>query len=740
MILGPTVIILAGVFGSVALLVYSIAGQRPAGIKLGRMSYAVMTALVTFAAVYLMYLFLTYRFEFQYVFAYSSLSLPLEYTISSFWGGQEGTFLLWLFFGVLLGWTVIARARHYERWAMAFYIFVQIFLIVVLAVRSPFAPTGFEVTDGRGLNPLLQNPWMVIHPPIVFLGFAALAIPFAYAMAALATREYVSYPQRVLPWVGLGVITLGAGIFLGGYWAYKTLGWGGYWGWDPVENSSLIPWVVALALLHGLLVQRRQNKLVRTNLLLAILALLLVVYGTFLTRSGVLADFSVHSFTDLGINAYLVGFMLLLAVGCVGLLLWRARSISADRLDPNPTSRESGLTLGLLVLLAIALLVLLGTSAPLLTRVFGDPANVTLAYYRSISIPAGIALLLLLVLVPFTRAGKTPAEELIKQTVWPVAGASAVTILVILAANLQFYDLVLVFLGLWVVGVSIYKVIRMPRLSLLRAAGPIAHLGFAVMVLGIVASSNYTSTQRVNLQTGIPETVMGYDITYMSRVDSARVEDSYLNLEVTAEGRTQSIRPKMYFSEYTKSVMRNPHVIEGLTEDVYFAPLELQTIEEPGGNTRLELAQGQTAVSGDYTITFEGYEMGDHEANQIVVGARLTVAGLDDTVNVTPQYISGPGDQVSSPVQTIPGSELAVSLERIMVESRSVLLAISDPALADSPGKELLSLEISRKPLISLVWLGIALVTVGSVLSFFRRWLQLKQPVPETSSPPTLIK
>jgi cytochrome c-type biogenesis protein CcmF len=567
-----------------------------------------------------------------------------------------------------------------------------------------------------------------------------LAIPFAYAMASLAAREYDSFPRLVLPWVGLGVVTLGIGIFLGAYWAYKTLGWGGYWGWDPVENSSLIPWVITLALLHGLLVQRRQNKLVRTNLLLAILALLLVVYGTFLTRSGVLADFSVHSFTDLGINVYLVGFMLLLVIGCPGLLLWRARSISTDRLDPNPTSREFGLTLGLLVLVVISFLVLLGTSAPLLTRIFGDPANVTLAYYSSISIPAGIALLLLLVVIPFTRAGRTSANELIKKAFWPAVAATVVTIIVVLMADLQFSDLVLIFFGVWALGTNIHAIILLPRLTLLRVGGPLAHFGFALMVLGIVASSNYGSAQRVTLQTGVPNAAMGYEMTYLSRVNSTRVEDGYLNIRLISKGRTQFARPKLYYAEYTNSVMRNPHVIEGLLRDIYIAPLDLQTIEEPGGITRLELAQNKPVVSGDYTITFVGFEMGDHEADQIAVGARLTVAGPDDTGKVIPRYISGPGNQVSSPPLTIPGAGLTISLERIKVESHSVQVAIHNPAMAASPGKELLTLEISRKPLISLIWLGITLVTLGAVLSFFRRWSHLKGSMAENPAPPTAIK
>jgi cytochrome c-type biogenesis protein CcmF len=726
MFFGQTIIILAGVCATTSLLAYALAGRRPLGIKLGRICFALLGVLVTAAAVYLLYLFLTHRFDFRYVFAYSSLDLPMKYTISSFWGGQEGTFLLWLLFGALLGWAVIARSRHYERWAMVFYLLVQLFLIAVLIVRSPFAPTGFEAADGRGLNPLLQNPWMVIHPPIVFLGFAALAIPFGYAMGSLVVKDYVSFPRLVFPWVAVGVVTLGTGIFLGGYWAYKTLGWGGYWGWDPVENSSLIPWLVALALLHGLLIQKRGPRLVKTNLGLAIFALALVIYGTFLTRSGVLADFSVHSFTDLGINAYLVGFLLLLVTVCPVLLIVRTRSIITEKLDSSPTSRDSGLTLGLLILLATALLVLLGTSAPLLTRLFGDPANVDLSYYQAISIPAGLALLLLLIVVPFTRAGNTAKAELFQRMLWPGVAAAIITIITILLVDLRFADVSLIFLGVWAAGANVLAVLLMPRKTISHMGGRIAHIGLAAMVLGIVASSNYSSVQRVGLQTGVPENVMGYEMTYISRVDAPRLEDSYLNVRLASAGDTIYARPQVFVSEFTNAEMRHPHVVEGPAGDLYLAPLDLQVLEESGGQARLELVRDKPAPFGEYTFTFQTFEMGEHSQEEIAVGARLQVAGPTDTVIAVPRYISGAGGAVRSPEEQVPGTGLRVFLEGIAVENRSVLLRIVDPARANEPGKEVLTLEVTRKPLISLVWLGLVLMTLGASISFFRRWSQLE--------------
>jgi cytochrome c-type biogenesis protein CcmF len=239
--------------------------------------------------------------------------------------------------------------------------------------------------DGQGLNPLLQNPWMVIHPPVMFIGYASLGIPFAFAIAALWMQRYDEWTKVSMPWVLLSLGSLGTAIMLGGYWAYETLGWGGYWGWDPVENASLVPWLATLALTHGMLLQRGRGRFRRLNLVLAIASFLLVVYATFLTRSGVLADFSVHSFVDLGITGMLVfnmGFFLLMSVG---LLLYRWREIPAEVGDEPFISRTIFFVVGILLTILIGVVVLFGTSAPLISRLWGAPAQVGPDFYNRIT-------------------------------------------------------------------------------------------------------------------------------------------------------------------------------------------------------------------------------------------------------------------------------------------------------------------------------------------------------------------
>ena len=267
------------------------------------------------ASVLLMSRLLTHDFRLSYVASYSGRDLPFYYLFSTFWAGQEGSFLLWLFWGSIIGLFVLRSAKEQESPVMIVYVASFIGIVAILVKQSPFRFLGQIPPDGQGLNPLLQDPWMVIHPPVMFSGFASLSVPFAFAIAALWSKRWDGWVVRAMPWALFTFVTLGTAILMGGYWAYKTLGWGGYWAWDPVENTSLVPWLATVALVHGMFLQKAREKHRKINIILAILAFCCILYGTFLTRSGVLADFSVHSFIDLGITGWLVGIIVVFLVG-----------------------------------------------------------------------------------------------------------------------------------------------------------------------------------------------------------------------------------------------------------------------------------------------------------------------------------------------------------------------------------------------------------------------------------------
>src|SRR5436305_10749865 len=268
--------------------------------------------------------------------------------------------MIWLFWGTMLGLLVRRTTGRSEPAVMGIYTLTLLGLLLILVRENPFLMLRHTPVDGQGLNPLLQDNWMVIPPPIMFIGYAASAIPFAFAMAALWRRKYDGWAARAFPWALGGFLVLGTAILMGGYWAYKTLGWGGYWGWDPVENASYIPWLFGTVLIHGLYLERTKGRFRRANYVFTFLTYISVLYGTFLTRSGVLADFSVHSFVDLGISGWLIGLMAFFMLGGLYLLVTRLKDVPTEKVEDPMLSRGSFMMLATITLSVCALVVAVG--------------------------------------------------------------------------------------------------------------------------------------------------------------------------------------------------------------------------------------------------------------------------------------------------------------------------------------------------------------------------------------------
>lgn len=373
-------------------------------LSAARYSFQGSVLLILLFCATLLYLILTHQFQYTYVWNYSSTTLPLPLLISTFYAGQEGSFSLWTLYTALLGIFLLGYTarRGYEQDLMPVWSLIQAFLLTMLIIKSPFTmiwdafpdnlvhtgplPPGTANTvwldkaagvwaqfpaEGKGLNPLLQNYWMVIHPQILFSGFTAMAVPYAFALAGLLRRDFNGWIITARPWIIYGAAVLGTGIILGGYWAYETLGWGGYWGWDPVENSSLIPWLISIASIHTILAQSHSGAFPRTNFVLAMACFLAVMYSTFLTRSGVLGETSVHSFVDPGMWAYwfLLGFIALFASVGGGMLASRWKQIPRVQANHTIYSREFALFLGAFTICFSALFISIGTSAPIITTI-----------------------------------------------------------------------------------------------------------------------------------------------------------------------------------------------------------------------------------------------------------------------------------------------------------------------------------------------------------------------------------
>ena len=395
------------------------------------------------AAGTLLYLIFNYRFDINYVYEHASRTLSKPLLFASFYASQEGSFMLWGLLTAIVAIFLIpyAQRQRYEAPVMAVYLAVFAFLAVMLVVKSPFesiysahpgeAPAGFIPLDGKGLNPSLENLWIVIHPPMLFLGFTLLAVPFAFAIAGLLRRDYQGWVTTSLPWTLGAAMVLGFAIMLGGFWAYETLGWGGYWGWDPVENASLLPWLITLAGVHTMLTQKKTGGLIKTNIGMTLLAYALVLYASFLTRSGVLGEASVHSFADPGNLAFtLLVLGLVFFIGSsLGIFIMRWRDMRIAGSDYKILSRETGLSIGSAILGASALVVFIGTSAPLVSK------KVDVSFYGNLHVPIAIALLFVNGLTMLLKWKQSGLTEMIKK------GAITFTLAVIVGVIVYFSGL-----------------------------------------------------------------------------------------------------------------------------------------------------------------------------------------------------------------------------------------------------------------------------------------------------------
>ena len=360
--------------------------------KNGWQSYAkgafyIHSAAVLLVVICLYYIVYNHYFEYHYAWSHSSRQLPVYYMISCFWEGQEGSFLLWIFWNVVLGTVILNTNRVWTGSVMTIFALVQGFLtsmilgVVIFNVKigsTPFillrdammdAPVfqmnpDFVPEDGNGLNALLQNYWMVIHPPTLFLGFATTLVPFAYCIAGLWTGRVKEWIRPALPWALFSAMVLGVGILMGAYWAYETLNFGGYWNWDPVENAVYVPWLVLVASYHTMITYRKSSTALKTSVILVVATFILILYSTFLTRSGILGESSVHSFTDLGLSGQLLIYLLAFTVLSVFLIVRRWKEIPTSDQEISTYSREFWIFIGATTLCLMGFQVLLATSFP----------------------------------------------------------------------------------------------------------------------------------------------------------------------------------------------------------------------------------------------------------------------------------------------------------------------------------------------------------------------------------------
>ena len=728
-------------------------------LKLGRLFFHITAISVISSAVFLLYLILTHQFQYAYVYEYSDTQLQLPLLISTFYAGQEGSFMLWTLFTVIIGVVLlnyVSNGDRLEPQVMSIYTLVIAFLTLIMILKSPFnyiwemfpgdVKAGFIPEEGRGLNPLLQNFWMTIHPPILFIGFASLTVPFSFAIGAMMKNKYNEWVVYSMPWMLFSGGVLGLGIMMGGYWAYSILGWGGYWGWDPVENSSLIPWIITVAGIHTMLIQKKSGGYKKTNLILGVLAFLLVLYSTFLTRSGVLGESSVHSFVDPGAEVYLalVLFISLFIIISLGLILFRLKDLkSAGREITAFLTKETFLFIGSLALCASALVITAGTSWPLITKGTIEPA-----FYNRMTLPIAMVILAVMGLSILLEWKQTNGEKLLTNLGLPLilSVISSIGLIIIGVNDLLF--IIFTFLSLLAFFINIIKVLRILKTKKAAFGGALAHVGLALFFLGVIGSSKYSNeAPNVSLEKYKPVEIFGYKFTYTgytSYMDANNKNDSsyYLNVAVEKGQDSLTLRPtfhppsKMSNGDYIK----NPDIASFMTKDLYIAALGIEAPKQFEENQILEIKKGEKKKFGDLTVEFEDFDFGktqkggkEMESGNFTIGGKLKISDGKNSETVIPQMTSVNNEPQYQPAKMISNTNYLFYFVKMNVKGEEqggstasiVVQDLRDPSLNTGRKNEVLIASISTKPFIGILWAGVLILVIGFIISIIRRRKEL---------------
>jgi cytochrome c-type biogenesis protein CcmF len=756
--MGSYLIIAAFICSLLSCILYFISNGKAGAkaINYARLFFHGAIVLTISSTAFLLYLIITHQFQYTYVWNHSSSDLPLNLLIATFYAGQEGSFHLWAFLMALLGIFLMPYLANrdkdapleshvkerFEPLVMGVFTLIQSFLLFILIIKSPYlmvwesfpadVQVGFIPQEGRGLNPLLQNFWMSIHPPILFTGFTSLSIPFAFAIAALIKNNYERWMKLALPWTLFGSMILGLGIMLGGYWAYGVLGWGGYWAWDPVENSSFVPWLLIVGAVHTMIAEEKVGKYKKTSLILCILAYSMVLYSTFLTRSGVLGDASVHSFVDPGQEVYLflIVFLSLFVGGGLGLILFRIKSLRTIKTEAktNILSRESALFVGAVTICATALVIAVGTSWPVIAKGTVEPE-----FYNRMNLPLAILIAAINGIAILLRWKHSEEKQFFKSLYIPLGFTFLVTI-VLVAIGVR--DLIIAIFAAasffaFFVNAQIAYSIFMKNKS--KAGGYIAHMGLMFLFLGIIGSARYSQEENISLPLNEQKEALGYKLTYKGATPIKDDEEKFhFNVIAEKDGKAFLLQPVMYYSAYSEGIMKNPDIANLLTKDLYLSPMALEVPDEYSTNEIHPFKKGEEKDINGMKVKFIDFDRTKFNRDDMSNDGNIMGAELEVTLNgktekvVVEQKISQNGNE-NIPVQMSLSDKYTFYLVNISVTGESAVdVAIVDNTVQKTPMPETFVLTASIKPFINLVWLGTVVMVLGFFFSLIARYRRLK--------------
>ncbi|MHB1125818.1 MAG: heme lyase CcmF/NrfE family subunit [Bacillota bacterium] len=592
--------IVLGLVVSIYTLVAFLASIRTGNERLARSARGGVLAvalLSTLASVILIYFLVTSNFSLKYVAEYTNTSLPLFYKFAAFWAGNAGSMLLWAWILSIFTAMVVYSKRHQNNPTIPYVAIIlsinSIFFLTMLGfVSNPFVKLSTAVLDGSGLNPLLQNPGMVFHPITLYLGYVGFAVPFAFAMAALITNnaddQWIRVTRR---WIVIAWMFLTLGNLYGAQWAYVELGWGGYWGWDPVENASFIPWLTGTAFLHSIMIQERKDMLKVWNMVLIIITYVLTIFGTFLVRSGVLT--SVHAFGDNSLGRYFLIFMGVMLAGSLYILVARLHLLKEGNEFQSYISKESSFLLNNLLLVGAAFAVFWGTVFPLVSEaVRGVKVTVGVPFFNQVNAPILGATILVMGICPLIAWQKSSLKNLRDNFVYPFAVAIVFGVILyfllpvkkvlpVMASAVAFFVLITIILE-FVRGTKVrHKLTGEPYITAFgrlvtrnrrRYGGYFVHLGVIIMAFGIIGSMSYMTKVTKTVTYGEQITINNYVLTFKGLAQRPEGDNDvvYADLDVTRNGKSLgTVQPEKIFYSTWEQPSSEVAIKGGLAEDLY---------------------------------------------------------------------------------------------------------------------------------------------------------------------------
>lgn len=739
--IGEIVIYLASFFWLLSFLLFLFAekSNRETLISFAKFTFFGGIISILLASIFLLFNIFTHNFTITYVWSYSSRNLPFTFLLSTFYAGQEGSFLLWALWMSVVGFFLYLylKKKSLDLVPLSFLSLIIFYISLILIFKSPFAdlwesfpdgniPKDFVPQDGRGLNPILENYWIAIHPPILFLGYSILSVPFVLSISAFYKKDFARFFKAIAFWALLGGGVLGLGIMLGGFWAYETLGWGGFWGWDPVENSSLVPWIFTVALVHTLLFYKVGRGYIRTNFVFSWLTFLGVLYATYLTRSGVLSDTSVHSFVDPGkiVNLLLLIILVFFAMAPLVLFFIRFRVFDQGKESLKLNSRHFYTLVGILLLVISALVIIIGTSLPIIQGFVGaKKVALEPSFYNQWMLPIAILMLLFNALSLYFNWKESEIQTFSKSLIFDVSVSLLFAIIFIIFTKTKFAYAFLFFASIFTLIVNGKKLVKKFKNKNLRVGAFLSHLGIVLLIVGAMFSGGFEKTQTITLTEGKKTTAFGYDFKLVRKEqierDKPDREKYQFYVQISKDNFNPIVKPIVYWSSFNnfEQPYFEPDIKTAISKDIYIAPKSVifNDFYFPVSLKKEESVPAPWEKAD--SIYFLSYDMSSmhlgSSQNHFLFGLVLKYLINGKIYQDTIYSVLNMKMNSFSPVwKLVPTKEFAVGFTKFQPAEN-----LEESTVELSFGQEMLVADVTIKPYIIFVWIGVIFTVIGFIVA-----------------------